>query len=279
MIKSIAIIIVTYNSEKHIHKAMECIRQQTVQPARIVLVDSGSKDPSYLERYRQQGNVTIVIAEKGCGFCRGNNAGMPYVQDCKYVLFLNPDAFLTPSFLEGAVGYMEKQTNAECGALTGVVEGYAIEQDQPTGKYDTTGVFRNWYGRWYDRGQGTVCRQDLYNHHCHLPAICGALMFCRKTALDTVLIRNGEVFDSTFYMYKEDIDLSLRLRKKAWTLDFVPYLHAYHCRGWQQDRSKMPRIMRLASARNEFIVQTKIGTPLPIAYSLLKYAAVKIFNI
>lgn len=276
----VAVIIVTYNSERHIHKALACLNQQSRQPCQIILVDSGSNNPAYLERYRQQKNVTIVIAEKGCGFCKGNNAGMAHVQKkCDYVFFLNPDAFVTPTFLEKAVAYMEALENEKCGALTGTVQGYDIINDRPTGKYDSTGVFRKWYGRWYDRGQGEVCGERLYIEHAHVPAICGAVFFCRKKALDTVLIRDGEVFDSSFYMYKEDIDLSFRLKKKGWTLDFVPDLLAYHCRGWQRDRSQMPRKMRVASARNEVIVQAKHKSPVPIAYSFLKYAGVLILDL
>ena len=31
--------------------------------------------------------------------------------------------------------------------------GYDIKSDQPTGKYDSTGIFRTWYGRWHDRAR------------------------------------------------------------------------------------------------------------------------------
>lgn len=274
-----AIIIVTYNSEKHIHKAMKCINRQSVPPAYVIIVDSGSRDPSYLDYYRQQGNVKIIMAERECGFCKGNNTGMDHLpKDCDYVFFLNPDAFITENFLGKALAYMEKPANRQCGALTGIVEGYDIDADMPRGTYDTTGVFRTWYGRWYDRDQNQACQEKLYQKAEEVPAICGAVLFCRKKALDTVLIRGNEVFDSSFYMYKEDIDLSIRLRKKGWTLALVPQLLAYHCRGWQADRSKMPRKMRLASARNELTVQAKLKSPLPIAYSFCKYAAVKVLD-
>lgn len=275
-----SVIIVTNNSEKHIHKALQCLNEQTVLAHQIIIVDTGSKDLSYLTEYHGIDSTQVIVADPGIGFCRGNNIGMNYVSaESKYVFFLNPDAFLTPPFLEKAIQFMEQPANSSCGALTGTTLGYDIAQDKATGKYDTTGVFRKWYGKWYDRAQGDIQEASLYQNEQTLPAICGAVYFCRKKALEDVKLRKNEVFDSTFYMYKEDIDLSLRLRKKGWNLKFLPDLVCYHCRGWNRNRKKMPRDLRIYSARNELKVQVKGGAPIPILYSLLKYASVKILDI
>lgn len=275
-----AIIIVTYNSQRHIHKAIECINAQSLPPKKIIIVDTGSNDISYLNKYHQQSNIEIVIAQKNSGFCRGNNIGMTKLPpNCDYIFFLNPDAFITPSFLKCAITFMQASSNQSYGAITGTVLGYNMENDAPTGTYDTTGVFRKWYGRWYDRGHGEAYNAGLYLVQEDIPAICGAVMFCRKRALDAIMLGENEVFDNSFYMYKEDIDLSIRLQNKGWKLAFLPQLIAYHCRGWQKDRSKMPRQLRLASARNELRLQARLKSPIPLSYSLLKYSAVKMFDI
>lgn len=279
-IPACAVIIVTYNSESHIHKAIECINQQTLSAEKIIIVDTGSNDISYLNKYRQQPNIEVVIAEKDIGFCRGNNIGMTKLPTiCDYVFFLNPDAFLTHSFLKQAVAFMQASSNQQYAAITGTTLGYDIEKDLPTGTYDSTGIFRKWYGQWYDRGHGQTYNAGLYLVQEDIPAICGAVLFCRKKALDTVMLGNNEIFDNSFYMYKEDIDLSMRLQRKGWKLAFLPQLVAYHCRGWQKDRSKMPKAMRLTSARNELRVHARLKTPIPMAYSLLKYNAVKLFDV
>lgn len=274
----VSIIIVTYNSQKHIGKAVECLQKQTHLPQQVILVDTGSNDLSYLEPYRHLPGYQLIQAEKNSGFCRGNNVGMRAVDpSIPYVLFLNPDAFLTPRFLEEAVAFMAQQPS--CGALTGTLLGYDIDENSPTGKYDTTGIFQKWYGHWYDRDQGNSYEPGRWTSPETIPAICGALFFARRKALDSALVGDQEVFDSSFYMYKEDIDLSLRLRKKGWQLFFVPALLAYHCRGWNPDRSKMARKMRLSSAWNELRIHTRQVQPIPTAYSLAKYATVKLFDL
>jgi N-acetylglucosaminyl-diphospho-decaprenol L-rhamnosyltransferase len=275
----LAVIIVTYNSELFIHKALKCLQMQSRLADHIIIVDSGSKDPSYLLQYENE-KTQIILGEKEIGFCRGNNIGMSKLpKNCDYVFFLNPDAFLDKEFINGALAFMENSNNQKCAALTGSVLGYNISTDQTTGKYDTTGVFRSWYGKWFDRDQGIDVSRKSYSLVESIPAISGAVFFCRKKALDQVLIRSTEVFDNTFYMYKEDIDLSLRLKNAGWNLFFVPYLISYHCRGWSPDRSKMARKMRLCSSKNELRIQSRQKKPLPILYSTVKHAAVLLLDI
>lgn len=272
-----SVIIVTHNSQLHIPKAMEALRRQTRRADQIIIVDSGSKTIDYLSPYTS--DATVVYAKGDVGFCKGNNIGFQHVsKKCDYLFLVNPDLFLNEDYLERAIAFMEQPDQKKCAAITGTTLGFDIQADASTGLYDTTGVFSTWYGRWYDRGQGQVVQADLYQQVEEIPAICGAVFFCRRKALDQVLLRGSEILDNTFYMYKEDIDLSLRLRRKGWKIQFVPSLKAYHCRGWNQDRRKMPRWCRLCSARNEWLIHWRARSPHKILYSGIKWAAVKWFD-
>jgi N-acetylglucosaminyl-diphospho-decaprenol L-rhamnosyltransferase len=273
-----SVIIVTHNSQAYLGKCLASLKGQTLSPDRIVIVDSGSQQKEYLQIYEEDPLIHLCLLLDNVGFCRGNNIGMAAIlPQSDYVLFLNPDAFLTPTFLEQALEYLEAPSHARVGALTGVLLGYDIKKDQPTGNFDSTGVFQEWYGRWYDRGQGEPYQMGLYSEEEKVPALCGALMLCRKKALDDILLSPYEVMDSTFYMYKEDIDLSLRLRRQGWSLIFLPHLIAYHCRGWQKDRKQVPHHLRLLSAKNEMRLHARLYSPYFI-YSMLKYILVKVFN-
>lgn len=278
MPKNCSIIIVTNNSEDVLPKAMKCLQKQTSPPGQILIVDSGSIHTDYLEKYKEWPNVEIVIGEKDMGFCRANNLGYQSLDpQCKYLLFLNPDAYLEKNFLESACNWMNEPNHKQVAILTSSLYGYDIHRNTPNGLYDSTGVFQTWYGRWYDRGQGEKISLSRFTEPEIIPAICGALMFCRKKALDEVLIRECEVFDATFYMYKEDIDLSLRLRKKGWKLQYQPSLYAYHCRGWSRRRHNMPRDLRLRSAKNELKLHARYCHK-ALPYSLLKYLSVKLLD-
>jgi GT2 family glycosyltransferase len=107
--------------------------------------------------------------------------------------------------------------------------------------------------------------------------LCGALMFCRRSALEEVALRGAEVFDETFFMYKEDIDLSLRLRRKGWTMGFCGHLHCYHGRGWTS-RNKMLPIFKYLSARNELRVSMRNHAK-GLVYSSLKFLYVCVVEV
>jgi N-acetylglucosaminyl-diphospho-decaprenol L-rhamnosyltransferase len=274
MLHNCSVIIVSYNNAPYVAKCMESLQHQTMPPTQIILVDTGSQDRSFLELYKDKAD--IILGEPECGFCVGNNLGYQSVHSNAHtVLFLNPDAFLFPDFIENAHHFLER--DEEAGALTGLTLGYDFDQQKPTGLIDTTGILSTWYGKWYDRDQGTPYTPKEQSIPHSLPAICGAVFFARKKALDSVLIK-GEVMDSSFYMYKEDIDLSLRLKKKGWQLMYVPLLKAYHCRGWSPNRKKMARKYRLCSAYNELRINTRRRCLTGSFYSFSKYLAVKVFN-
>lgn len=272
--------IVTHNSQPFISTNVACLMGQIRPPDAVIIVDSLSTDPEYLNHLRDRyGRITLILESANIGFCRANNIGVQRLIDSyDYILFLNPDAFLQSSdFIDKALRYMEQPQNSRVGALTGKLVGFDISAGKPTGLIDSTGIFRTWYGRWYDRGQGQRLSSAFDEGPTEVPAICGALMFCRSKALREILLGEGEIFDENFFMYKEDIDLSLRLRGAGWTIIYSSSLVACHCRGWSRDRARMSNEARLRSARNDLRLCVRTRSPY-VLYALAKYAFVRWFE-
>lgn len=274
----VSVIIVTYNCPQHLERNIHSLLTQSRKPDQIVIVDNNSTDSTYLDPYKLHADV--IQNSVNTGFCYANNQGMQKLNSkTNYVLFLNPDAFLSSEFIERAVSFIQKPENNSCGALSGILFGYDAAKDKPTGLYDSTGIFSTPYGRWFDRDQGQPINQRLYKKTEEVQALCGALMFCRLEALKAALLKDKTVWDNKFFMYKDDIDLSLRLRRKGWRLLLVPELIAFHCRGWSNDRQAMSKDARLISAKNEIRMHIRAKAYRFLPYSVLKYAAVKILNI
>lgn len=276
--KTCSVIIVTHNSQAYLPSCLEALQKQIRQPDQIIIVDSGSDQTNYLEAYAADPKVCLSLQKENVGFCQGNNIGLSLVpKKVDYILFLNPDAYLKPAFIQEAIALMDRPEASKVGALSGLLLGYDNAKQNPTGRVDSSGIFRTWYGRWYDRDQGSLYEERRYKRE-EVPALCGALMFCRHQALNSVLLGPNQVMDLAFYMYKEDIDLSLRLQKRGWNLLFDPSLSAYHCRGWQQDRKKVARHFRLLSAKNEMRLYKRLRSPCYL-YSAFKYWMVKVFDL
>lgn len=273
---TVAVVIVTYNSGSVLGMCLDRLGRQTRRADLVVIVDNNSSDPAYLAAVPQSPPFKLVRNATNEGFCGGNNSGYALARGCKYVLFLNPDAFLAQDFLEAAVQWMERAEHASVGCLTGTLLGFDVQRGEPTGRIDSTGIFQKRHGRWYDRGKGEMFDAASTTAVEDVPAICGAVMFCRTCALEETALRGREVFDERFFMYKEDIELSLRLRSRGWRLTYVPGLRCHHGRGWQS-RAHSSHRARYLSARNELRVCARNrwhGLP----YSLAKFVYVALFE-
>lgn len=266
------IIIVSHNSAKELPLCLRAIASQSYAVDSITIVDSGSSDTDYLSGDYVDG-VNVILRDN-VGFSKANNIGFQSLQPGTkdIIIFLNPDAFLHGNAVKEIVATLEKHKNVGC--VTGKLTGYNLKEQKSTGLLDSTGIFRKWYGRWYDRGQGEK-DTGLYDQIEDLPAACGALMCCRMEALKSF---HGDIFDNNFFLYKEDIELSLRIRRNGWRLLYSPYIVAEHCRGWDEDRKKMTYQKRLFSAENEVKLYCKHPS-FYMVWALTKYVAVRLLRV
>ncbi len=272
----VSVVVVTHNSEQVFAKCIEALLACR-EVKNIVVVDSASSECRYLEEMRgRDARLKLICESSNVGFCRGNNIGYQAIRNgCgEFVLFLNPDAFVTPNLLEQLIERMNRPDWADVAACTPRLMGYSMTDDAPTGSIDSAGIGMTFYGKFFDRGQGSA---DIapYSTSGEVQAICGAFMLCRRRALD-VVSPDGEVFDERLYMYKEDIDLSLRLRQAGMLLMYCHDLAAYHCRGWHGRRREMPRWTIVQSLRNDWLVWRKFWVfLLPNSLALFFYLAAK----
>lgn len=272
---TVAAVVVTHNSGKTLKRCIDALKKQSCRPESLVLVDSGSEDRRYLDEYRYDDEIQFVATDN-IGFARANNLGCRRLKKKPdFILFLNPDTFLSPLFIERAIETLHMQP--QVGMLTGKMFGYDVEENSLTGLFDSTGIYQTWYGRWYDRGQGEP-DTGQYDKKELVPAICGALMFCRMKALLQVALADNIFFDPEFFLYKEDIELSLRLRRYGWLLFYHPELEAVHCRGWQVQRQKMPLQLRKMAAANEVLIYRKHPSPY-MCWALCKYFLVRMLHL
>ena len=273
MLESVHIIIVTHNSASELPVCVTYLEKQTTSIDSVIIVDSGSEDSSYLD-FTDHPIVTKLIKSDNIGFSRANNIGFNEIASHQsgVVIFMNPDTFLPSGYIAKSLKVLNE--NPTAAIVSGKLLGFDLSTGQPSGIVDSTGIFRKWYGRWYDRGQGEEERGQ-YDLIESIPAVCGAMMCCRIEALHPF---NGDVFDPDFFLYKEDIELSLRLRKAGWDLVYDPRLIGYHCRGWNRKRTKIPYSLRLTAAKNEILLYKKHPSPY-ILWALIKFLLVKLFHL
>lgn len=273
--RGIGAVIVTYDSDPIVEAVVEALVGGTVRPEVTVIVDNASTETAPLDRLGAGDHPGLRIdrAVENLGFCAGNNRGIRALADLPYVLLLNPDAIVTERFLEQAVDLLE--SDDRIGAVGPKLLNVDRATLRPNGKVDSAGIFLTAYGRPYDRGQGELDRGQYDDGVVDVPALCAAAMLCRRSALAAVS-PGGQVFDESFFMYKEDVDLSLRLSAAGWRVVLDTGAVVHHRRGNDQtDRASTPAWVRKRSLANEWRIWRKGTLPTKIRIPMFGYLVAK----
>jgi GT2 family glycosyltransferase len=233
----VSVNIVTFNSARDIAACLESLHRQTFQDFHIHILDNASSDDTlkliepfdvdYMER-----------SPVNTGFCKAHNElGRRFPSE--YVLFLNPDTVLTPTFIEELVSALDGRPEAASAS------GKLIRMDSKT--VDSTGIIMLREQRHLDRGE--------WMEPGEIFGPSGAASMYRRKALEDVAI-DGQYMDEDFFAYREDADLSWRCRLFGWTSIYVPSALAQHRRRVTPERrAELPRIINYHGVKNRFLLR------------------------
>lgn len=264
------IVVVTHNSDKFTHWSLGELAKQY----KVIIVDSGSASTEQLESFAGDNPDVRLISRENVGFARGNNVGLDFLDDdCRHVLYLNPDATISSIDLEKLANFFESEKGRKLSAVSPPLVKYDFQSMKATSSFDSLGIYSA-KGRWFD--ESNAANISIIEGCSYPDALCGAFILARRHALDKLVEENGFAFDPSFFMYKEDIDLSLRLKKYG-PLAVWHGVQAFHCRGWEKDRKDVPRWARVASASNDLTISIRYKWSF-IPVSLLKLIYVGIFE-
>ncbi|MCL2080208.1 MAG: glycosyltransferase [Oscillospiraceae bacterium] len=115
----ISIIMLSYNREKLVSRAIESVLAQTFRDFEFIIVNNGSSDKSgaIAEEYSKKDNRVKVIHRERGNIGSGRNAGLSVTKG-EYVAFIDDDDWCEPGFLE-FLHNLAKENNADvaiCGA-------------------------------------------------------------------------------------------------------------------------------------------------------------------
>lgn len=161
--------------------------------------------------------IILLKSNKNRGFAGGNNVGMKYALDNlspKYILLLNNDTIVERKFLTELVNVLEEDKNiGSAQSLLLRPEGRIIDslgQELLAWGVKDKGIGEDYTG---------VKKTEIF----------GA---CAASALyKSDVLRDIGLFDESFFMIFEDVDLSWRMRISGKSSILVPKSIVYHMRG------------------------------------------------
>ncbi|MEM6636967.1 MAG: glycosyltransferase family 2 protein [Pseudomonadota bacterium] len=206
------IITVAFNSEAVLPAMLASKPKST--PA--IVVDNASSDPIAIPKIAKNAPRTSVHRnDRNFGFGVGCNIGAQAVKT-PYILFLNPDASLQEGAIEALLLAARKHPqaaafNPRIFSDSGKLILKRRSQLLPR---------REWHSRNWPDGD------------CVLPVLYGAAVFISKQNFDRV---GG--FDPAIFLYHEDDDISLRLRREVGELMLASDAKVQHLKGRSLSRS------------------------------------------
>jgi len=216
--KSISIIIVSWNARNYLRDCLNSIRQTGASCVlEVIVVDNASKDGSPEMVEEEFPEVKLILVGENLGFARANNLAMKQAAGSILAL-VNSDVIIHPGCLEKLAAFLDQHDNV------GLVGPRVIGGD---GKLQTT--CRSLPTIW-NMASG-VLGIDLMSNRNHdkcaeVEMMSGCFLVARKKAVDEI---GG--LDERFFFYGEDMDWCKRFRDAGWKLIFVPEATAIHFGG------------------------------------------------
>jgi len=208
-----AVVVVCHDSAGEVGATLAALGPQLRPGDEVVIVDNASRDgtPEVVRAAAPQ--ATVVESKENLGFAGGCHAGAR-ASRAPLVLLLNPDAVPAPGCLDAL-----RACAAECpewGAWQALVT-------MPGGELvNTAGNVVHYLGFGWAGDLGRpVAAVDQRPHEVGFCS--GAALVVRREAWDAA---GG--FDERYFMYGEDLDLSLRLRLAGWGLGVAPAARVAH---------------------------------------------------
>jgi len=269
------------STAKYLPFFLESLEKQLFRDFFVLAVDNteNENNPNSAFIEKEYPEINPIRPGKNIGFGRANNLMIREAKKrgARYFFAVNPDTVSEPETLG------ELLTTMKNNPAAGAVQPKILKLDfnppriEKTGIVDSRGLMADRKLRFWDDCQGQKDSAGDKNEK-EVFGFTGAAVLMRIAALDDVAAENAEgekeFFDELMFMYKEDCDLSLRLRLAGWKIVLAPRSIVYHDRSAAQlgggirqivrNRKNKKRLVKEWSFLNQRIVALKFSRLFPL---------------
>lgn len=202
----VAVVVIHYCQPESLRRTLAALSAQSLKPAKVLVVDNG--DGSSCRVVAAEFGVDLHAMHANPGFAAAANVGLALLtSEFDAVLVLSHDAELAEGALDALVDTLALHPGA---AIVGPILGNGRARDHV---WSAGGGRRRWSGLPYHRAADMALR-DVMGSTCEdVEWVDGACMLVRATAYRTV---GG--LDESWFLYVEELDWQLRLRRAGWRI-------------------------------------------------------------
>ena len=239
----LSIIVVSWNVKEDLGNCLRSIEENKPREEfEIIGVDNASTDGSVETIKKDFPDVKIIANSDNCGFSAANNQAIRIAKG-KYVFLLNPDTIVYPNSLDTLTTFLDEHPDVgACGPK------FLDANGQVHSSVGYVPTFRSLlYGRTFLRSLGIFRRRHKeltarnfdFEKSGDVDQLSGAALMVRRSVMEEI-----GLMDENFFMYYEDVDLCLRIRKTGFRIVYLPDSIITHIGGKSSDQvSARRRIM------------------------------------
>ncbi len=212
------IIMLNWNGKELTLDCLKSLAKIQYDNSKVLVVDNGSTDDSVKVTKQNYPNVEILQLENNIGYAAGNNVGFEHInnKNPEYAIFLNNDTIVDPNFIEPLVKPLME--NSEIYQTVPKI----FYADKPNKIWYAGGKVNKWFGLVCHEGIRKFDSESFNNSK--LTDYATGCCFCIRT--EDYAEFGG--FDTSFPMYGEDVDLSLRIIAKGKGILYEPNSIIWH---------------------------------------------------
>ncbi len=227
--------ILLYFSKEYLAYFLESLKKQKGISFEILVLDNSNGESEDISCIKENYPNIKMFFGNNLGFSKGHNFLIKKMRG-EYYACINPDMIFEEGFFKNIIEKLDKDKNA--GFATGKILKWNFEEasSENCGKtniIDSCGIGITRSHHFFDIGQ-TEIDEGQFDYKKEVFGASGAAAIYKKEALEDIAYhlnnKGKEYFDELFFMYKEDCDLSYRLRWAGWKCLFVSEAKAYHDR-------------------------------------------------
>jgi GT2 family glycosyltransferase len=210
----VSVIIPNWNGARFLPDCLNALRRQTYGHIETIVVDNGSRDESLPLLQRDFPEVRALPLDENRGFAGGVNAGIRAAQG-QVIALLNNDTEADPHWVAELVRALAEHPEAGAAASKMLLFDRRDTIHSAADAFRTDGLPAN-RGVWQkDTGQ--------YDRPEYVFGGCGGAVAYRRELFAAI-----GLFEETFFLSCEDVDLAWRAQLAGWRCFYVPGAVVYH---------------------------------------------------
>ncbi len=232
---NILVSLVNYNSRDFTLSCLQDIfSQKTSHTFHVVVFDNNSPDTSADDIKKAFPKIELIKHDKNLGFGKAHNLVAKKIDDFDGMLLVNPDTSFEEGTFERLISFLEKEEQV------GIVSGKILKKD---GRLDSNGgnfpkglALLSWLFNLESFGvKSNFHRQDneYYKNIHSVDWVGGTFMLIRKEVIQKI-----GLFDEDYFMYFEDVDFCIRVKKEGFAIKIDPKIVITHIGGASSDNPR-----------------------------------------